>query len=145
MGEQVAKKTERACGCIPFMRDRDRRIVSLMILRTGGYWEFPKGKQEEGEKDEETALRELKEETGLTGELAPEPPITTSYDFERDGVHIHKEVVFYFCKVPDGSSVTIQKSEVNDYAWLPLEDLMDRATYPQIKDIARKACMILAD
>lgn len=145
MGEQVTTKTERACGCVPFMRDGDRRIVALMILRTGGYWEFPKGKQDEGEKDEETALRELKEETGLVGELAPESPVSTSYEFERDGVRVHKEVVFFFCRVPDGSAVTIQKSEVNDYAWLALEDLMDRATYPQIKEVARKAYMTLAD
>jgi bis(5'-nucleosidyl)-tetraphosphatase len=145
MGEQITEKKERACGCIPFMRDRERGIVALMILRTGGYWEFPKGKQEEGEKDVDTALRELKEETGLTGEIAPEAPIITSYDFERDGVHVHKEVLFFFCRVPDGSVVTMQKSEVNDHVWLALEDLMDRATYPQIKDVARKAYMALAD
>ncbi len=145
MGEQIVTRTERACGCIPFMRDRERGIVALMILRTGGYWEFPKGKQDDGEKDEETALRELKEETGLTGALAPENPIDTAYEFERDGEKVHKEVRFFFCRVPDGSVVTLQKSEANDHVWLPLEDLMDRATYPQIKDVARRACMILAD
>jgi 8-oxo-dGTP pyrophosphatase MutT (NUDIX family) len=116
-----------------------------MILRPGGYWEFPKGKQEDGESLEETAVRELKEETGLAGELAPEGPIDIAYVFERDGEKVDKRVRYFFCRVPDASVVTMQKGEVNDHAWLPLEDLVDRATYPEMKEAARRAWQLLAD
>lgn len=136
---------EHAYGCIPFMRSPDREVMALMVLRHGGYWEFPKGKPEEGEREEDTALRELKEETGLTGELVPETPLDTEYIFHRNGVEYHKKVRYFFCRVPDASPVTIEKDEVNDYVWLPLEDLMDRSTYPEMKEIARKACQLLAD
>jgi 8-oxo-dGTP pyrophosphatase MutT (NUDIX family) len=138
-------KTERACGCIPFMRTRERELVACMILRPGGYWEFPKGKQEEGETDEETALRELKEETGLEGHIGPEGPIDITYVFTRDDEEVHKEVRYFVCRVPDGSQVVPEKGEVNDHTWLPLEDLMDRATYPEMKEAARRAWQLLAD
>jgi bis(5'-nucleosidyl)-tetraphosphatase len=136
---------EFAYGCIPFMRTRNREIVALMILRHGGFWEFPKGKPEPGESEQETALRELKEETGLVGEITVDTPITNEYVFHRNGEEYHKKVTYFFCRVPDASPVTVQKSEVNDYSWLPLEDLMDRATYPQMKEVARTVCRILAD
>jgi len=138
-------KVEKACGCIPFMRTRERETVAAMILRPGGYWEFPKGKKEDGESDEETALRELKEETGLDGVLGPEGPIDIMYIFERDGEKVQKEVRYFVCRVPDGSQIVPQKGEVNDSTWLPLEDLMERATYPEMKDAARKAWQLLAD
>lgn len=127
------------------MRTREREIVALMILRHGGFWEFPKGKPETGESEEETALRELKEETGLVGTLEPENPIESEYVFHRAGVEYDKKVRYFFCRVSDASAVTVQKSEVNDYAWLPLEDLMDRATYPEMKAVARRAWQVLGD
>ncbi len=136
---------EFAYGCIPFMRTRERKVVALMILRHGGFWEFPKGKPEKGEGEKETALRELKEETGLSGELAPEASIDSAYVFHRNGVEYEKRVRYFFCRVPDASPVTVQKSEVNDYGWLPLEELMDRATYPEMKAVARKVLQVLGD
>jgi bis(5'-nucleosidyl)-tetraphosphatase len=136
---------EYAYGCIPFMRSRERELVALMILRHGGYWEFPKGKPEKGESETETALRELKEETGLVGVISTETPIDSEYIFTRAGVRYEKRVRYFFCRVPDASPVTIEKHEVNDYSWLPLEELTDRATYPQMKEVARKVLQILAD
>jgi 8-oxo-dGTP pyrophosphatase MutT (NUDIX family) len=127
------------------MRTRERELVALMILRPGGFWEFPKGKQEEGESEEEAAQRELKEETGLAGELAAEAPIDIHYTFTRDGVYTEKSVRYFLCRVPDGSVPKIDRSEVNDCAWLPLEEIVDRATYPEMKDAARRAWELLAD
>ncbi len=135
----------RACGCIPFMHSSERELVALMILRKGGFWEFPKGKQEEGESDEVTARRELKEETGLTGDLAVDAPIDITYSFTRDGTYTEKTVRYFLCRVPDGSVAKIDRSEANDSAWLSLEELSLRATYPEMKEAARKACELLAD
>lgn len=116
-----------------------------MILRRGGFWEFPKGKQEKGEADTDTALRELREETGLVGQLTEDNPITVTYMFTRDGVRTNKTVRYFLCRVPDAATVTPEKREVNDYAWLPLEDIVDRATYPEMKEVARQAWQVLGD
>lgn len=116
-----------------------------MILRTKGFWEFPKGKKEPGESDEATALRELKEETALTGQLQQEDPLTMEYRFERDGMVYRKKVTLFFCRVSDGSEPTVDKKEVSDAAWLPLESLVDRATYPEMKELARQVYLALGD
>jgi len=137
----------RACGCIPFRRTRERELVALLVLNgiEEGHWEFPKGKQEQGETDEETALRELREETGLVGELGPEEPIEIAYDCTVRGERYHKTVRYFFCRVPDVSAVTIPEDELLDHVWLPLEELEARATHESLKQVARRACSVLAD
>jgi 8-oxo-dGTP pyrophosphatase MutT (NUDIX family) len=129
------------------MRTREREQVVCMVLRPEGFWEFPKGKQEDGESMEETAMRELKEETGLVGDMAPEQPIDVAYIYtdKETGEQIDKRVRYFFCRVPDASVVHLQEGEVNEYDWLPLEDLMDRATYPEMKEVARRVLQVLAD
>jgi len=54
----------RAAGGIVVRREGDAREV-LLVHRPRGDWSFPKGKAEPGERDEDTALREVEEETGL--------------------------------------------------------------------------------
>jgi 8-oxo-dGTP pyrophosphatase MutT (NUDIX family) len=79
---------EVACGCIPWRIGSNKKIEILVILRTGGYWEFPKGKKEENETDIETAKRELKEETGLEGEVDPEKCVHYEYLYTRNNVFL---------------------------------------------------------
>ncbi len=127
------------------MRDRNRGTVALMILRAGGYWEFPKGKREKNESDRQTAERELKEETDLEGMFTEEEPLHMVYQFERDGETVRKEVTYFFCRLPDGSTAAIDRTEANDSQWLALEDLAERATYPEMKEVARQVPLTLAD
>lgn len=96
---------------------------------------------------EATALRELAEETGLTGALTPEEPVDLSYRYTDRGTgeEIDKRVRYYYCRVPDGAQVRPQPGEVAGHAWLPLEDLVERATYPEMKEAARRAWAVLAD
>jgi len=135
---------EVASGCIPWRRIKNGTIEVLMILQTGGYWEFPKGKQEKSETDTETALRELKEETNLVGKLSTEHPISLGYTFTRNGMRIDKQVTFFMCEIDAKSKVSTQKREVTDYIWLPVEDIEQKATYPQMKEAAREACKRLS-
>ncbi|KKS84884.1 MAG: NUDIX hydrolase [Parcubacteria group bacterium GW2011_GWA2_43_11] len=118
---------EVASGCIPWRRMKNGTVEVLMILRTGGYWEFPKGKQEKGETDGDTALRELKEETNLKGNLSTEHPISLRYTFTRNGVNVEKQVMFFMCEIDLKSKVSIERKEVTDYIWLPTEDIEQKA------------------
>ena len=59
-------KREKSCGAVVYRYNNDVLEVLLIRHRFGGHWSFPKGHVEEGENEFQTALREVKEETGLT-------------------------------------------------------------------------------
>ena len=86
-------------------------------------WSFPKGKAEPGESDEECALREVREETGLVCELGEELP-TTSY---RDAAGRPKQVR-YWRMDPTGGELEFEH-EVDDARWLSVEDAAATLTY----------------
>ena len=55
---------EKSCGAVVCCQ-KDNDIKYLLVCEHGGYWVFPKGHMEAGESEHETAMREVKEETGL--------------------------------------------------------------------------------
>ena len=56
---------EKSCGAVVFKRQKDGTSKYLVLHYGAGHWDFPKGKQEKNENEEQTALREIKEETGI--------------------------------------------------------------------------------
>lgn len=133
-------------GCVPFTHVEGGDVRVLMILNTseGDHWEFPKGMQDEGETGVETAVRELKEETGLTGELVEGKFIDLEFDSVFKGEKCHKTVRYYFCKVSPDAAVVPQESEIRAYEWLKLDELEERATYPEMKGAAREVVAVLS-
>ena len=132
---------EKSCGAIPFML-QDGRIKYLLVQHndaSGGHWSFPKGHVESGkdkkrETEEETAVREVFEETGLeVGLLDIKETIT--YEC-RPGVF--KEVVFFIGHV-SSPEVRLQKEELQDHAWLEFDAAIDRLTFENTKEVLRKA------
>jgi diadenosine hexaphosphate hydrolase (ATP-forming) len=106
------------------------------------HWEFPKGKKEEGETDQETALRELYEETGLQGNILSDETINFSFDCTVKGMEYHKTVRYFFCEVFT-DTVQLQKKELGDYIWLRPDELEAQATFASMKEVARKVCTYL--
>lgn len=135
------------CGCIPYRYTKDGCIEVLMVLNDDEeeHWEFPKGKIEEGESEQETALRELFEETGLHGHILEEDPIDFNFDCTVKGNQYHKTVRYFYCKVPDDSKVQLQEEELGDYVWLPLQEAVEKATYPEMKEAAQKVVEYFTD
>ena len=62
-------REEKSCGAIVFRCPADKLEV-LLLKHRNGHWDFPKGHVEPGESEQETALREVREESGLTVEIA---------------------------------------------------------------------------
>ena len=56
---------EKSCGPLVYRKKQDRLELLLIRHKNGGHWSFPKGHVETGETEPQTALREIKEETGL--------------------------------------------------------------------------------
>jgi bis(5'-nucleosidyl)-tetraphosphatase len=123
-------KHEKACGAVIFRRDAGRLLFLLIRHRKEGLWSFPKGHVEEGERDEETALREVQEETGLTVKLLPGFRERITYP-PKPGVS--KEVHFFLAESPSGA--TIANKEVNGFAWLTYEAAHTCLTYADTKKV----------
>ncbi len=102
-------------------------------------WCLPKGWVEPGESFEETAVREVREETGLDGEILQKIG-ETSYQFysKEDRVRIDKTVHFFLMNCHGGSTAD-HDDEVEAADWFPLEEAETLMAYPTEKEMVRKA------
>lgn len=109
----------KACGVIPF-RWNGKEKEYLIVLQTNDCWSFPKGHMEAGETESQTALRELREETGLTAILDIDSRVISEYDIPP---FTRKQVVLFLGEVL--GEVTPQETEVVQYLWVKKEELKD--------------------
>jgi 8-oxo-dGTP pyrophosphatase MutT (NUDIX family) len=120
---------------------RSGRIL-LISTQEGRRWQLPKGHIEEGETPEQAAVREVREETGITVR-AREPIGDVSYVYRRDGRRIHKVVHYYLCAFVAGSTDD-HDHEVEDARWIPLEEALTALTYPGERRLIARAISRLA-
>ena len=123
------------------MRRRDRAVdVALAARRTRKgdlAWGLPKGLVEKGEAPEETAVREVQEETGLVAEII-EPLGDISYWYVWNEERVRKKVTFFLMEAV-GGDVSVHDHEMEDVRWFPLPEAGRRATYPSERDVLRRA------
>ena len=108
----------------------------VALISRGKVWCLPKGLIEQGETTEETALREVKEETGLEGEIFKKIG-EISYNFFR-GKRYLKKVHFYLLK-HIGGSVSNHDFEADRVKWFPISEAFQVLTYVNERRILRKA------
>jgi 8-oxo-dGTP pyrophosphatase MutT (NUDIX family) len=110
---------------------------------------LPKGWVDEGEKPEQTAIREVKEEAGLTAEVVTKLG-DIKYVYVRkwsDGARVFKVVSFYLLRCVGGTIGEIceaMKHEVRGARWIPLEDAPRLLAYKGEKDMVARAADFLA-
>jgi 8-oxo-dGTP diphosphatase len=114
----------RAAGGL-VCREREGGTVEVVLVHRPAYddWAFPKGKLHDGETEEEAAVREVEEETGLRCRLGPEVG-TSRY---RDSRGREKTVRYWRMTPVDG--VLGPANEVDDVLWVPLPDAPSVLTY----------------
>jgi 8-oxo-dGTP pyrophosphatase MutT (NUDIX family) len=103
---------QRSCGVIPFQKTPEG-LRYLLILQTNGFWSLPKGHMECFETEPATALRELKEETGLSFSLVPGFREIVSYPMSGGRT---KQVVLFPGLV--SGEISLQQSEAVDSRWV---------------------------
>lgn len=101
------------------------------------WWGFPKGHLEEGESTEEAAIREVAEETGIEAEIIDKLG-QSKYVITKNEEKIFKVVTIFLMKYLSGEPKA-QIGEVSDVIWLPYEAALKKLTYPNDKDLLKKA------
>jgi bis(5'-nucleosidyl)-tetraphosphatase len=128
---------ETSAGIIVYYK-KEEPLHFLLLHYTEGHWDFPKGHVIVGEKLEETAMRETKEETGLTVNVNPEFKEQFTYFFKnREGVVITKTVHFYVGEA--GSKEVEISNEHIGYIWMSYEHALKKLTFDNAKEVLKKA------
>jgi 8-oxo-dGTP pyrophosphatase MutT (NUDIX family) len=118
--------------------------------KPAGLWALPKGRIDDGESGEETALREVAEETGAhgrsLGKLGDVKYVFTWPPKPAEGERIFKVVSFFLVRYQGGRLGEVPEEfrhEVAEAKWLPLEDAPRLLAYGGEKEMARKAAEFL--
>ncbi len=111
-------KNEKSCGCI-ILKDVEVLIIGARDDDGKLYWSFPKGHQEEGETDVATAIRETKEEVGLSVEIVDNEPIRT-WHLVHNGT-VRKEILLFITK-PLNNEIRMQENEVEEARWVKINE-----------------------
>jgi ADP-ribose pyrophosphatase YjhB (NUDIX family) len=106
-------------------------------------WSLPKGHIEAGETPEEAALREVREETGIAGEIVAELGVIDFW-FVAEGRRIHKTVRHYLMRQV-GGELSDADVEVDEVAWVPLPDIRGQLAYPDERGLVDAAGRLLAE
>ena len=122
---------ERSCGAVVFRFINGERRFLLIKNKRSCHWGFPKGHVENDETDEETAKREVLEETGIHIKIFPGFKHKSEYTIRG---RIEKSVLIFLATTDDTQTV-IQPEEIEDYIWLGYDNAISTLNYPNDKDI----------
>ena len=132
--------TVRAAGGIVLRRGRDGDWEVLLIHRPRyDDWSLPKGKADPGERDEDTALREVEEETGIRCTLGPAAGRTRYRDSKgRD------KVVHYWLMEPESEAAVVDgafvtNDEVDEIRWCSIAEAAETLSYTYDRKLLAKA------
>ena len=116
--------------------------ILLISTQSGRRWQLPKGHIEAGETPEQTAVREVCEETGVTGEVvAPLPGV--EYWFVEKGIHrVHKQVDYFLLTYVSGDSSNFDAREVSGAEWFSWDEGLSRLSFENERRVVREAYAI---
>ena len=128
---------ERSAGVVVF-REVDGRPREFLLLDYGRHWDYAKGHLEDGETDQQAAIRELREETGIR-DVALEPGFSREimYHFQssRKGL-VRKEVIFFTARLPGDPPQEVALSHEHvGHEWLPLAEALERLTFANARAV----------
>jgi 8-oxo-dGTP pyrophosphatase MutT (NUDIX family) len=139
-------RTERvvSAGGVVWRRGESELEILLCYRKAENLWALPKGTPEAGETMEQTALREVREETGV--EVVPDGLVgDINYWFSRpsEGVRFRKTVRHYLMR-PVGGDTTLHDHEFDEVRWVPVGEALNLMTYQNEARIVRQALDVLA-
>jgi ADP-ribose pyrophosphatase YjhB (NUDIX family) len=118
-------------------------LIARVDRRGRLLWSLPKGHVEPGETAEQAAIREVEEETGISGEILATLG-TIDFWFIAEGRRVHK-TVHHFLMRAIGGELSDADYEVAEVAWVPLPEITDQLAYPDERGLVDAAGRLLAE
>ena len=141
------KSQERiSAGGVAIRNENGRVEVAIIQTSKEGRWQLPKGLIDPGETPEQAAMREVREEAGITCEIVEKIDSVDYWYVDRWGkepARIHKYVHFYLMKYISGD-VGDHDDEVVDVRWSHIEEAIDSLAFNDEKNMVKKANDILS-
>ena len=136
---------EVSAGAVIYHDDPNVGTRKYLVLHyPAGHWDFPKGAVEKGETEEQAAVREIFEETGLrVRRFHPNFRKEIEYNYRRQNGSAHKRVIFFLAN-SDISTVRIS-FEHSGYEWLTYELAARRLTFDNARSVLREANSLLSN
>ena len=131
---------EKSCGAIVYRKFHGNTEILLIKHVNSGHWSFPKGHVESGETEVETALREIKEETGIDVIIDSTFREIVSYCPKKG---TQKIVVSFLAKAKNSDYIP-QREEIADIKWVEIDRAQSVLSYENDKSIVAKARTIIA-
>ena len=127
-------KKERSCGAV-IMKMEEGKTLTLLVKHMQGHWGFPKGHAEGKETETETAIREVKEETGLNVVLDNGFRDTSTYYPNPD---VFKKVIYFIGK-PESGEAKPDMVEIEAVDWFTLSEAVAALSYPSDVSVLENA------
>jgi 8-oxo-dGTP pyrophosphatase MutT (NUDIX family) len=131
----------KAAGGLVHTEDDD-----ILLIFRRGKWDLPKGKLDDNEELEACAIREIKEETGLTNVEIEKPLCITYHTYHQDGKHILKESHWYLTKAKKQANLLPQLDEdIEKCEWVPVEQIASymENTHASVLDVVNAGVEML--
>lgn len=126
---------ESSCGAVVFRNDATEKKFLLIRNKRSAHWGFPKGHIEPGENNEQTAIREVLEETGINIRVLPNFKKCSEYTIQG---RIEKSVSIFLAETDD-VEYTIQPEEIEECGWFSYYDALKTLNYDNDKRILEQA------
>ncbi|WP_037363565.1 NUDIX hydrolase [Amycolatopsis orientalis] len=142
-GRRLTTVDETSAGGLVVDPEREHAVLIGRLDRHGRLlWSLPKGHIEDGETVEQTAVREVKEETGISARVL-QPLGTIDYWFVAQQRRVHK-TVHHFLLEATGGELSDEDVEVTEVAWVPLAELETTLAYADERKLVRGAAELFA-
>jgi 8-oxo-dGTP pyrophosphatase MutT (NUDIX family) len=138
---KIPIKDQVSAGGVVYRGERDNIEVVIVAVGGNNRWQLPKGLVDKNEKPEVTAVREAREEGGVTSEVVQHIETIEYWYVGLDNglrVRFHKRVHFYLLRYVSGDT-SDHDWEVNEARWVPIEDAANQLAFDNERRVMERA------
>lgn len=134
---------QRSAGGVLYKKDGDKYKICIISKKNNKVWALPKGRVNEGETPEETAVREVSEETGHLGSIQVLLDQINYYFFWKDNNTLYHKFVYFFLMLLVEENIRTRDQEADSIRWVYPGEAHKMLTYINEKEVIQKAVKLL--